>query len=72
MLWSTVRSGRPLPPPQRLSPVLSAAVVRRSGTARDVRRTQWAMAVLRDAELDLLHNAELKEAFDEFDKVGIN
>ena len=25
--------------------------------------------VMRDDELDLLHNAELKEAFDEFDKV---
>ena len=24
---------------------------------------------MRDDELDLLHNAELKEAFDEFDKV---
>ena len=27
--------------------------------------------ILRDQELDLLHNAELKEAFDEFDKVLI-
>ena len=27
--------------------------------------------VMRDEELDLLHNAELKEAFDEFDKVEI-
>ena len=27
------------------------------------------MAVTRDEEMDLLHNAELKEAFDEFDKV---
>ena len=26
---------------------------------------------MRDEELDLLHNAELKEAFDEFDKVKI-
>ena len=26
---------------------------------------------MRDEELDLLHNAELKEAFDEFDKVEI-
>ena len=29
-------------------------------------------AVMRDEELDLLHNAELKEAFDEFDKVFLS
>ena len=34
--------------------------------------TKVVMAgVMRDEELDLLHNAELKEAFDEFDKVEI-
>ena len=29
------------------------------------------LGVMRDQELDILHNAELKEAFDEFDKVKI-